>query len=123
VSTPVEPDGGPADGLIHLGALRPGGGAVLPSAYAGIRRALLSGARTLVLATGAGGGFGHRFDGSGAGDPSAGAGLRGLARTVAQDFPGAGVRAGGVAPTDGPRRAGGGLCGGLLPRGGPGGVG
>ncbi|MCW2889517.1 MAG: beta-ketoacyl synthase [Streptosporangiaceae bacterium] len=102
VRTPVEPHG-PADGLIHLGALRPGGGAVLPGAYAGIRDALVGGLRFLVLATGSAGGFGHRFDGSGVADPTAGAGLRGLARTVAQEFPDVLVRAVDVDTKDSPR--------------------
>jgi NAD(P)-dependent dehydrogenase (short-subunit alcohol dehydrogenase family) len=102
VRTPVEPHG-PADGLIHLGALRPGGGAVLPGAYAGIRDALTGGLRLLVLATGSAGGFGHRFDGTGAADPTAGAGLRGLARTVAQEFPEVLVRAVDVDIKDSPR--------------------
>ena len=102
VRTPVEPDG-PADGLIHLGALRPGGGAVLPGAYAGIREALIGGARSLIVATGAGGSFGLRFDGSGAGDPSTGAGLRGLARTLTQEFPEVLVRAVDVDTKESPR--------------------
>ncbi|MGI5163992.1 acyl carrier protein [Spirillospora sp. CA-253888] len=42
VRVPLEPDG-PCDGLIHLAALRPGGGPVLPGAYAGVRDALAAG--------------------------------------------------------------------------------
>jgi NAD(P)-dependent dehydrogenase (short-subunit alcohol dehydrogenase family) len=102
VRTPVEPHG-PADGLIHLGALRPGGGAVLPGAYAGIRDALVGGARSIVLATGSAGSFGHRFDGTGVADPTAGAGLRGLARTIAQEFPDVLVRAVDVDTKESPR--------------------
>ncbi|MBO2453844.1 SDR family NAD(P)-dependent oxidoreductase [Actinomadura barringtoniae] len=102
VRTPLEPDG-PCDGLIHLAALRPGGAPVLPGAYGGIRDALAGGLRWLVLASGAGGTFGRHFDGSGIGDPTAGAGLRGLARTIAQEYPEILVRAVDVDTKDIPR--------------------
>ncbi|KAB2346557.1 type I polyketide synthase [Actinomadura rudentiformis] len=103
VRTPLEPEG-PCDGLVHLAALRPGGGPVLPGAYGGIRDALLGGGlRWLVLASGSGGTFGRRFDGTGIGDPSAGAGLRGLARTLAQEYPDVLVRALDVDAKDAPR--------------------
>ncbi|MGK5559176.1 acyl carrier protein, partial [Actinomadura kijaniata] len=102
VRTPLEPDS-PCDGLIHLAALRPGGGPVLPGAYGGLRDALLGGLRWLVLATGAGGAFGERFDGGGVGDPTPGAGLRGLARTLAREFPETLVRAVDVDTKDSPR--------------------
>ncbi|GAA1573701.1 hypothetical protein GCM10009678_65410 [Actinomadura kijaniata] len=102
VRTPLEPDS-PCDGLIHLAALRPGGGPVLPGAYGGVRDALLGGLRWLVLATGAGGAFGERFDGGGVGDPTPGAGLRGLARTLAREFPETLVRAVDVDTKDSPR--------------------
>jgi acyl transferase domain-containing protein len=92
VRTPTDVDG-PCDGLVHLAALRPGAASVLPGAFAGIRRALEGGLRWLVLASGAGGTFGHRFRGGGIGDPAPGAGLRGLARTVAGEHPEALVRA------------------------------
>ncbi|WP_329521637.1 SDR family NAD(P)-dependent oxidoreductase [Spirillospora sp. NBC_01491] len=98
VRTPLDA-GGACDGLIHLAALRPGGGPVLPGAYDGIRQALLGGLGWLVLASGTGGTFGHRFDG----DPSAGAGLRGLARTLAREFPDVLVRALDVGTKDDPR--------------------
>ncbi|MCP2335772.1 type I polyketide synthase [Actinomadura rupiterrae] len=101
VRTPLDA-GGPCDGLIHLAALRPGGGPVLPGAYAGIREALLTGPRWLVLGTGAGGAFGRGFDG-GVGDPTPGAGLRGLARTLAREFPETLVRAVDVDTKDSPR--------------------
>ena len=92
VRTPREPDG-PCDGLIHLGSLQPGGGPVLPGAYAPIRAALVGGLRWLVLASGTGGTFARGYDGGGIGDPTPGAGLRGLARTVAREFPETLVRA------------------------------
>ncbi|MFB4318043.1 SDR family NAD(P)-dependent oxidoreductase [Actinomadura sp. 21ATH] len=104
VRTPTEPDGGPCDGLIHLAALRPGGGPVLPGAYAGIRDSLATGGlRWLVLASGSSGTFGRGYDGSGAGDPTPGAGLRGLARTLALEYPRVLVRALDVDTKDTPR--------------------
>ncbi|MEU8800074.1 SDR family NAD(P)-dependent oxidoreductase [Spirillospora sp. NPDC048819] len=102
VRTPREVDGA-CDGLIHLAALRPGAAGVLPQAYAGIRRALAGGLRWLVVGSGAGGRFGRRFDGGGIGDPAPGAGLRGLARTVAQEYPEVLVRALDVDTEDTPR--------------------
>ncbi|MFF5261017.1 beta-ketoacyl synthase N-terminal-like domain-containing protein [Actinomadura viridis] len=102
VRTPLEPDG-PCDGLVHLAALRPGGGPVLPDAYAGIGDALAGGLRWLVLAGGSGGTFGRRYDGGGVGDPTPGAGLRGLARTLALEFPEVVVRAVDVDTKDSPR--------------------
>ncbi|MFI6516049.1 SDR family NAD(P)-dependent oxidoreductase [Spirillospora sp. NPDC050679] len=101
VRVPLEPDG-PCDGLIHLAALRPGGGPVLPGAYAGIRDALAGGLRWLLLGTGAGGTFGLAYDG-GVGDPTPGAGLRGLARTIAREYPETLVRAVDVDVKDSPR--------------------
>ncbi|MFG2244199.1 SDR family NAD(P)-dependent oxidoreductase [Spirillospora sp. NPDC048823] len=101
VRTPREVDGA-CDGLIHLAALRPGATGVLPQAYGGIRRALAGGMRWLVVASGAGGRFGRRF-GGGIGDPAPGAGLRGLARTVAQEYPEVLVRALDVDTEDTPR--------------------
>lgn len=102
VRTPREVDG-PCDGLIHLAALRPAASGVLPQAYDGVRRALSGGLRWLVLASGAGGRFGQRFDGGGIGDPRPGAGLRGIARTVAQEYPEVLVRALDVDTKDTPR--------------------
>ncbi|TDC49297.1 SDR family NAD(P)-dependent oxidoreductase [Actinomadura sp. KC345] len=102
VRTPRDVDGD-CDGLIHLAALRPGAAGVLPQAYDGIRRALDGGLRWLVVASGAGGRFGWRFDGGGIGDPAPGAGLRGLARAVAQEYPEVLVRALDVDTKDTPR--------------------
>jgi len=99
--------------------LRPGGGSVLPGAYPGIRAALLGGARVLLLATGAGGAFGHRYDGAGVGDPSPGAGLRGLARTVAREFPEVLVRAVDLDPKESPKVLADRLFAELLTRDGP----
>ncbi|CNF88991.1 polyketide synthase family protein [Mycobacterium tuberculosis] len=103
VRTPSDVDG-PCDGLVHLAALRPGAAAVLPRAFAGIGRALTGGdLRWLVLASGAGGTFGHGFHGGGIGDPAPGAGLRGLARTIANEYPEVLVRALDLDTKDTPR--------------------
>ncbi|MGI5327406.1 SDR family NAD(P)-dependent oxidoreductase [Actinomadura nitritigenes] len=102
VRTPLDVDG-KCDGLVHLAALRPGATAVLPDAYAKIRGALVGGLRWLVVASGAGGTFGRAFDGGGVGDPGPGAGLRGLAATVAQEYPETLVRALDVDTKDTPR--------------------
>lgn len=101
VRTPLEPDA-PCDGLIHLAALRPGTGPVLPGAYGGVRDALRGGLRWLVLASGSGGTFGHEYTG-GVGDPTPGAGLRGLARTLAREHPETLVRAIDVDTKENPR--------------------
>ncbi|MEU5993009.1 beta-ketoacyl synthase N-terminal-like domain-containing protein [Spirillospora sp. NPDC047418] len=102
VRTPQDVDG-PCDGLVHLAALRPGAAGVLPGAFAGIGRAVTGGLRWLVLASGAGGRFGHGFHGGGIGDPAPGAGLRGLARTLANEYPEALVRALDLDTKDTPR--------------------
>ncbi|MEV0663924.1 SDR family NAD(P)-dependent oxidoreductase [Actinomadura luteofluorescens] len=100
----VPPDvDGPCDGLVHLAALRPGAARVLPQAFGGVRRALAGGLRWLVFASGAGGTFGHRFDGGAVGDPGPGAGLGGLARTIAREHPEVLVRALDVDTKDTPR--------------------
>ncbi|SEG13092.1 Acyl transferase domain-containing protein [Thermomonospora echinospora] len=80
---------GRADAVIHLAALRPSGPPVLPGVYGGIRDALLGGTGRLLLVTGTGGTFGH----DGSPDAVTGAGLRGLARTLALEYPEALVRA------------------------------
>ncbi|NVI88029.1 nitronate monooxygenase [Actinomadura sp. BRA 177] len=98
VRTPQDVDG-PCDGLVHLAALRPAAKSVLPSAFAGIGRALSGELRWLVLA---GGTFGHGFRG-GIGDPAPEAGLRGLARMLAHEYPEALVRALDLDTKDTPR--------------------
>ncbi|MCQ0014756.1 hypothetical protein [Actinomadura madurae] len=92
VRTPTDVDE-PCDGLVHLAALRPGAAGVLPRAFEDVRRALDGGLRWLVFAGGAGGTFGRRFEGRGAGDPAPGAGLRGLATAIAHEYPEVLVRA------------------------------
>ncbi|MEU9845500.1 SDR family NAD(P)-dependent oxidoreductase [Actinomadura sp. NPDC048032] len=102
VRVPSDVDG-PCDGLVHLAALRPGAAPVLPQAFAGVRQALAGGLRWLVFASGAGGTFGHRFGGGAVGDPGPGAGLAGLARTIAREYPEMLVRALDVDTKDTPR--------------------
>ncbi|NEA21078.1 KR domain-containing protein, partial [Actinomadura bangladeshensis] len=75
----------------------------LPRAFAGIGRAVTGGLRWLVLASGAGGRFGQGFHGGVIGDPAPGAGLRGLARTIANEYPEALVRALDLDTKDTPR--------------------
>ncbi|WP_149262262.1 type I polyketide synthase [Actinomadura sp. K4S16] len=90
----VAPDvDGPCDGLVHLAALRPGATRALPRAFGGVRQALVGGLRWLVLASGAGEASGRRSGGGAIGDPGPGAGLRGLARTAALEYPETLVRA------------------------------
>lgn len=89
----------PADAVIHLAALRPGGPPVLPRSYEKIRNALHGGTSRLLLVTGTGGMFGR----DGRPDVVTGAGLRGLARTLALEHPAALVRAVDVNTACGPR--------------------
>ncbi|KOG43933.1 erythronolide synthase [Streptomyces decoyicus] len=90
-------------GLVDLSALRAGRGAVLPGQYAGLRAALTGGARWLLLATAAGGTFGHDATEE-APDPLPGAGLRGFARTAALEYPEVLIRAVDIDPKDRPER-------------------
>jgi NAD(P)-dependent dehydrogenase (short-subunit alcohol dehydrogenase family) len=86
-----------ADALVHLGALRPGAGAVLPGEFGVIRAALAGGAQTLLVVTSTGGTFGRER----VGDPSD-LGLRGLIRTIAAEYPRVLARAVDVEPKDSP---------------------
>ncbi len=92
-----------AQGVVDLSALRAGRTAVLPGQYAGLRTALNGGVRRLLLATAAGGTFGHDTAAS-APDPLPGAGLRGFARTAALEYPDALIRAVDIDPKDRPER-------------------
>ncbi|MGW1378754.1 SDR family NAD(P)-dependent oxidoreductase [Streptomyces sp. NPDC002446] len=92
-----------AQGVVDLSALRAGRAAVLPGQYAGLRTALTGGARWLLLATAAGGTFGHDAPAH-APDPLPGAGLRGFARTAALEYPDALIRAVDIDPKDRPER-------------------
>ncbi len=95
---------GVVDTVVHLAGIDPGGPAALPAAFAGLRAAVVGGVRRLLVATGSGGRFGHGWDGDPATDPSAGAGLRGLVRTIALEFPDVVVRAVDVDSKDDPAR-------------------
>ncbi|WP_034485609.1 type I polyketide synthase [Actinomadura oligospora] len=95
------PEAGHADALVHLSALGPGAGPVLPGAFAGIRRALLDGAGRLVIATATAGRFGQGGDDA---PGTADVGLRGLVRALAREFPDAVMRAVDVDPKEDPRK-------------------
>lgn len=88
------------DALVHLGALRAEEAPVLLEDFALLRDALTGGARHLVLATGCGGAFGR--DDVDPAAPTAGIGLGGFGRTVAQEFPDVVVRVVDVDPKDEP---------------------
>jgi len=105
--------------LVHLGALRQGGEPVLPAAFAGIRAAILAGAPTVLLATGSAGTFGVGWAGEEATDPSSGAGLRGLARTIAREHPDVLVRAVDVDTKEAPLKVASHLLDELVDGGGP----
>jgi NAD(P)-dependent dehydrogenase (short-subunit alcohol dehydrogenase family) len=99
---PVEtPD---ADGLVYLATLGDAGASALPAAFDTLRRAILGGVRALVVATGSAGTFGHGWQGDPATDPTAGAGLRGLVRTIAREYPDVLVRAVDVDTKEAPRK-------------------
>jgi acyl transferase domain-containing protein/NAD(P)H-dependent flavin oxidoreductase YrpB (nitropropane dioxygenase family) len=93
-------------GVVHLGALRPGAGPVLPDGFGQFRDALvrdgLAGpVSTLLVATATGGTFGQDYrDAPGEGSDL---GLRGLIRTIAAEYPQVLVRAVDVEPKESPR--------------------
>jgi acyl transferase domain-containing protein/NAD(P)H-dependent flavin oxidoreductase YrpB (nitropropane dioxygenase family)/NADP-dependent 3-hydroxy acid dehydrogenase YdfG/acyl carrier protein len=89
VSTDPSEELGDVDILVHLGAAGPSEPPSLPDAFAGLRRAVLGGARQLLVATGHGGRFGHRtgIDNGVRSDLPAGLGLAGLMRTIAREYP------------------------------------
>ena len=80
---------GDVDIVVHLGAAGPSEPPSLPEAFAVLRRAVLGGARQLLVVTGHGGQFAH---GGGAAEFAgrelpAGLGLTGLVRTIAREYP------------------------------------
>ena len=89
VSTDPATELGDVDILVHLGAVGPSEPPSLPDCFAVIRRAVLGGARQLLVATGHGGRFTHRVDGEPVtrNDLPAGLGLAGLVRTIAREYP------------------------------------
>ncbi|HEV2372499.1 MAG TPA: SDR family NAD(P)-dependent oxidoreductase [Streptosporangiaceae bacterium] len=90
-----------ADAIVHLAALRPGTGPVLPEAFTHVRDALAAGVRTLVVATATGGTFGHGS--ADAASDLADLGLRGMVRSVAAEYPAVTARAVDVSPKESPR--------------------
>ena len=87
--------------LVHLGALRPGAGPVLPEGFAHFRDALAGSISTLLVATATGGTFGHeRRDAPGT---ASDLGLRGMIRTIAAEYPAVAARAVDVEPKESPR--------------------
>jgi len=89
VSTDPDTELGDVDILIHLGAAGPSEPPSLPEAFAVLRRAVLGGARQLLVATGHGGRFAHRAptEPASRNDLPAGVGLAGLVRTIAREYP------------------------------------
>ncbi len=84
--------------LVHLGALRPGAGPVLPDGFGQFRDVLGGRARTLLVATGTGGAFGHGYADTQA--DIADLGLRGMTRAIAAEYPHLLVRAVDVEPKE-----------------------
>jgi acyl transferase domain-containing protein/NAD(P)H-dependent flavin oxidoreductase YrpB (nitropropane dioxygenase family)/NAD(P)-dependent dehydrogenase (short-subunit alcohol dehydrogenase family) len=118
VETPGREQLAGARTLVHLGALRPGAGPVLPDGFASLRAALADGIRALLVATAEGGAFGHEQGDvpTGGGD---GLGLRGLLRTIAIEYPEVLARAVDVEPKESPRDIAAHLLAELSSRGGP----
>ncbi|MDQ1654825.1 MAG: hypothetical protein QOI35_4025, partial [Cryptosporangiaceae bacterium] len=89
--------------VVHLAALDRTGQPILPASFATLRAAVLGGARRVLLVTCAGGQLGHgRIT-----DPATaatGAGLPGLARALAREFPGVRISAADVDPKQEPER-------------------
>ncbi|MGQ0465399.1 MAG: SDR family NAD(P)-dependent oxidoreductase [Sporichthyaceae bacterium] len=85
VSTHPDEELGDVDILVHLGAAGPSEPPSLPDAFAALRRAVLGGARQVLVATGHGGRFAHGQPNGG--DLPSGIGLSGLVRTIAREYP------------------------------------
>jgi acyl transferase domain-containing protein/NAD(P)H-dependent flavin oxidoreductase YrpB (nitropropane dioxygenase family) len=106
-----------AAAFVHLGALRPGAGPLLPEGFEQFRGALAGTVRTLLVATGTGGTFGHGYrETPGDGDDL---GLRGLIRTIAAEYPQIAARAVDVDPKESPRAVAAQLLAELTHAGGP----
>ena len=89
-----------ADIVIHLAGIAAESAPVLPDSFALLRDALVGGTSQLLVATGLGGRFGH--DGQCRGDGAAG--MHGLVRTAAIEFPETTTRAVDIDPKDEPER-------------------
>jgi acyl transferase domain-containing protein/NAD(P)H-dependent flavin oxidoreductase YrpB (nitropropane dioxygenase family)/NAD(P)-dependent dehydrogenase (short-subunit alcohol dehydrogenase family)/acyl carrier protein len=92
------------DGLVYLAGLGPEPAPDVPEVFDVLRRAVLGGVRSLIVVTGSAGTFGHGWAGDPATDPTPGAGLRGLIRTIAREYPDLLVRAVDVDPKEAPRK-------------------
>ncbi len=92
-----------ADILVHLAALDPGRLPVLPDGVELLRSAVLGGVRQLLVVTGSGGRFGYNgtIENTGV---ATGAGLHGLVRTIAREYPDVDARAVDVSPKTEPER-------------------
>ncbi|MGQ0843267.1 MAG: SDR family NAD(P)-dependent oxidoreductase [Sporichthyaceae bacterium] len=86
VSTDPEEELGDVDIVVHLGAAGPSEPPSLPDAFVVLRRAVLGGARQVLVVTGHGGRFGHGASGA-RNELPAGIGLSGLVRTMAREYP------------------------------------
>jgi acyl transferase domain-containing protein/NAD(P)H-dependent flavin oxidoreductase YrpB (nitropropane dioxygenase family) len=123
VDTPSPQQLAAADALVHLGALRPGGEAVLPGAFGQFRDAVGGGAVAVLAATATGGTFGHGGAGDAAPDGTpenpGDLGLRGLIRAIAAEYPQLLARAVDVDPKDSAQVIAGQLLAELTDRSGP----
>jgi len=113
-TAPTQEELAEADAFVHLGALRPGTGPVLPAGFEPIRDALGGRARTVLVATGTGGTFGRDWE-----IESGDLGLRGMIRTIAAEYPDVLARAVDVDPKENPRTIAGQLLAELTDRSGP----
>jgi acyl transferase domain-containing protein/NAD(P)-dependent dehydrogenase (short-subunit alcohol dehydrogenase family)/NAD(P)H-dependent flavin oxidoreductase YrpB (nitropropane dioxygenase family) len=95
---------GAVDGLVHLGSLSPGGDLRLSSVFAQLKQALSAGAGELLVATGMGGAFGSGPARPGFEGLPSGAGIFGLVRTIAREFPDRRIRAIDIDLKDDPNR-------------------
>lgn len=118
VDTPAQARLAGAYGLVHLGALRPGAGPVLPDGFAPLRDALAGGIQALLVATADGGAFGHDHRDAPA-DGGDGLGLRGVIRTIAMEHPQVLARAVDVDPKESPQAIAAHLMAELTSRSGP----
>ncbi|MGD0556222.1 MAG: SDR family NAD(P)-dependent oxidoreductase [Streptosporangiaceae bacterium] len=121
-TAPTQQELAEADALVHLGALRPGTGSVLPAGFEPIRDALGGRARTVLVATGTGGTFGRDWTvlaGQGWDSEPGDLGLRGMIRTIAAEYPDVLARAVDVEPKENPRTIAGQLLAELTDRSGP----
>ncbi|MFC4072484.1 SDR family NAD(P)-dependent oxidoreductase [Actinoplanes subglobosus] len=92
------------DGLVYLAGLGPEPAPDITAVFGVLRQAVLGGVRRLIVVTGSAGTFGHGWTGDPATDPAPGAGLRGLIRTIAREYPDLLVRAVDVDPKEAPRK-------------------